>query len=84
MNEMKRSMGPELGSRDYCESVVPEELVEIGNWLLSCPQDVGKRLSQFQVNPRGLGGPQRYQFTQSPSFHSSGQNMTQGMKKMSH
>lgn len=57
MNEMQRSAGQETGTRGDHGNVTPMEFAEILSRALDFPQDVGRRLSQFCLNPRGPGEP---------------------------
>ena len=57
MNEVKRSAGQEIETRGDHGNVTPMEFAEILRRALDFPQDVGRRLSQFYLNPRGPGEP---------------------------
>ena len=51
MNEVKRSAGQEIGTRGDHGNVTPMEFAEILSRAVDFPQDVGKRFSQFYLNP---------------------------------
>lgn len=57
MNEVKKSTGQEIGTRGDHGNVTPMEFAEILSRALDFPQDVGRKLSQFYLTPRGPGEP---------------------------
>lgn len=55
MNEIERSAGQETGTRGDHGNATPMKFAEISGRALDFPQDVGRRLSQLFLNPRGPG-----------------------------
>lgn len=55
MNEIEKSAGQEIGPGGDHGNATPMEFTEISGRALDFPQDVGRRSSQFFLNPRGPG-----------------------------